>query len=96
MNEINCPECKGERLKKESLSVTVGGINIIDFTKFSISEALDFINNLKLTDIIFFCDSVIVHHCNRSFCKRIPSACLYSSLSDTQIFIGHNQIRIYS
>ena len=50
MNEINCPECKGERLKKESLSVTVGGINIIDFTKFSISEALDFINNLKLTE----------------------------------------------
>ena len=50
MNEVNCPECKGERLKKESLSVTVGGINIIDFTKFSISEALDFINNLKLTE----------------------------------------------
>ena len=50
MNEINCPECRGERLKKESLSVTVGGINIIDFTKFSISEALDFINNLKLTE----------------------------------------------
>ena len=50
MNEINCPECKGERLKKKSLSVTVGGINIIDFTKFSISEALDFINNLKLTE----------------------------------------------
>ena len=50
MNEINCPECKGERLKMESLSVTVGGINIIDFNKFSISEALDFINNLKLTE----------------------------------------------
>lgn len=50
MNEINCPECKGERLKKESLSVTIGGINIIDFTKFSISEALDFINDLKLTE----------------------------------------------
>ena len=50
MNEINCPECRGERLKKESLSVTVGGINIIDFTKFSISEALDYINNLKLTE----------------------------------------------
>lgn len=50
MNEINCPECKGERLKKESLSVTIGGINIIDFTKLSISEALDFINNLELTE----------------------------------------------
>ncbi len=50
MNEVKCPECKGERLKKESLSVTVGGINIIDFTKMSISEALDFINNLDLTE----------------------------------------------
>lgn len=49
MNEISCPECKGERLKKESLSVTVGGINIMDFTKMSISEALNFINNLELT-----------------------------------------------
>ena len=50
MNEIKCPDCKGERLKKESLSVTVGGMNIIDFTKLSVSEALDFINSLQLSE----------------------------------------------
>jgi len=50
MNEIECPECKGMRLKKESLSVTVGGINIIDFTKMSVGEALDFIGKLELTE----------------------------------------------
>ncbi|MGN0612484.1 MAG: excinuclease ABC subunit UvrA [Porcipelethomonas sp.] len=50
MNEIDCPECKGEKLKKESLSVTVGGINIMDFTKMSISQALEFINNLELSE----------------------------------------------
>ncbi len=50
MNEIECPECKGMRLKKESLSVTVGGINIIEFTKMSVGEALEFINNLEMTE----------------------------------------------
>ena len=50
MNEIKCPDCKGERLKKESLSVTVGGMNIIDFTKLSVSDALDFINSLQLSE----------------------------------------------
>lgn len=50
MNEIECPDCKGQRLKKESLSVTVGGINIIEFTNMSISQALEFIQNLKLTE----------------------------------------------
>ena len=44
------PECKGQRLKKESLSVTVGGMNIMEFTELSVSEALDFINKLSLTE----------------------------------------------
>lgn len=50
MNEIKCPECKGKRLKKESLFVTVGGKNIMEFTDLSISEALSFINSLTLAD----------------------------------------------
>ena len=50
MTPIECPECKGERLKKEILYVTVGGINISDFTKFSVVKALEFINNLTLTE----------------------------------------------
>ena len=50
MNDISCPECNGQRLKKESLSVTVGGINIIEFTHKSVSDALDFINGLELSE----------------------------------------------
>ena len=33
MSEHACPECKGRRLGKEALAVTVGGINIADFTE---------------------------------------------------------------
>jgi len=44
-----CPECKGTRLKKESLSVLVGGTNIHDLTQMSIKEAKHFFDNLKMT-----------------------------------------------
>ncbi len=50
MRDIICPDCHGERLKKESLAVTVGDINISDFCKMSISEALYFVENLKLSE----------------------------------------------
>ncbi len=50
MSDEPCPKCKGRRLKKESLSVTVGGINIIEFTDMSVVEALEFIDNLKLSN----------------------------------------------
>ena len=49
MDECNCPECNGQRLNKSSLAVTVGGINIIEFTKLSVEKELEFIDNLKLT-----------------------------------------------
>jgi len=44
-----CPECKGTRLKKEALSILVGGININQLTEMSIKEARQFFENLKLT-----------------------------------------------
>jgi len=50
MDDSVCPECSGARLKKESLSVTVGGINIDEFTRKTIGEAIDFIDNLELND----------------------------------------------
>ncbi len=50
MCDVTCPDCHGERLKKESLAVTVGGINISDFCKMSISEALDFVDNIQLSE----------------------------------------------
>ena len=49
MSDEPCPKCHGARLKKESLSVTVGGINIIDFTNYSVDEALNFLENLNLS-----------------------------------------------
>lgn len=50
MTACDCPDCKGARLKKESLSVTVGGLNIYELTKMSVTKELDFINSLVLTD----------------------------------------------
>lgn len=49
MSNCECPECRGARLKKESLAVTVDGMNIYDFCNLSITEAYDFIENLNLS-----------------------------------------------
>jgi excinuclease ABC subunit A len=45
-----CPVCKGARLKPEVLAVTVGEKNIHEFTKLSITRALEFIEDLGLTE----------------------------------------------
>ncbi len=50
MTEIPCDECRGERLSKESLAVTVGGINISDLCKKSVVDALGFIGGLELSE----------------------------------------------
>lgn len=50
MSVISCPDCKGARLKPEILAVTVGGLNISQVTDLSIRQAMDFFNNLKLTE----------------------------------------------
>ena len=49
MSEIPCPHCRGRRLKKEALAVTVGGKNIMDFTALSVDDALSFLDSLELT-----------------------------------------------
>ncbi len=50
MKEITCPVCNGKRLSQTVLSVLIKGKNIYDFTEMSILEALDFIDNLNLTE----------------------------------------------
>jgi excinuclease ABC subunit A len=45
-----CPVCKGARLKPEVLAVTVSDRNIHEFTRFSITRALQFLNDLGLTE----------------------------------------------
>ena len=50
MSEENCPECHGKRLKKEILSVTVGGKNIAEVTDMSVVQCYDFFDKLTLTE----------------------------------------------
>ncbi len=49
MNNKPCPDCHGARLNELSLAVTVGGLNIDAFCRLPVADALDFINDLKLS-----------------------------------------------
>ena len=50
MSNIPCPECRGKRLKPESLAVTVNGVSIAEMSDMTVTEARRFITSLKLTD----------------------------------------------
>ena len=45
-----CPDCGGKRFKPEILAVTVGGINIAEFSDMSVRDALAFTESLQLTE----------------------------------------------
>jgi excinuclease ABC subunit A len=47
MSERPCPVCKGRRLKPEALAVTIGGRHIVDITRLTVSEALDWVAALE-------------------------------------------------
>ena len=64
MSEEACPDCHGHRLKKESLAVTVGGKNISELTELSVSDCMDFFNNLQLTEREKFIAERIVKEIN--------------------------------
>lgn len=50
MSDEPCPKCHGKRLKDASLAVKVNGKNIAEVTDMSIVDALDFFNNLELSE----------------------------------------------
>ena len=50
MSECPCPSCGGKRLRRESLAVTVGGLSISDYCEKSVVDALDFVDQLTLTE----------------------------------------------
>ncbi len=50
MSEHPCPDCQGERLRKETLAVTVGGMSIADYCDFSVVKALEFIDTLRFSE----------------------------------------------
>ncbi len=51
VDETPCPRCHGRRLSAEALAVTVAGLAIDEFTKKSVTDALSFIREMKLSDI---------------------------------------------
>ena len=50
MSECPCPTCGGKRLRRESLAVTVGDLSISDYCEKSVVDALDFVDQLTLTE----------------------------------------------
>ncbi len=49
MANVPCPECGGKRLRREALSVTVGGLSIQDLAAMTVRRALAFVEGLQLT-----------------------------------------------
>ena len=50
MANVTCPECKGQRLRREALSVTAGGRNIQQLCAMPIRDARDFLRSLTLSE----------------------------------------------
>ena len=50
MSEVECPVCKGKRLRDEYLAVTVGDKNISQLTDLSVRDALSFFGSLRLSE----------------------------------------------
>ncbi|MFX1287571.1 MAG: excinuclease ABC subunit UvrA, partial [Promethearchaeota archaeon] len=51
MNQIDCPQCGGQRLKPESLSVLIDNINIAKLSDLAVKDSLNFFKNLHLDDL---------------------------------------------
>lgn len=50
MSIKQCPECNGQRLKKESRAVTVGGLSVPELVDLSVKDEIEFIKSLKLSE----------------------------------------------
>ena len=62
-----CPACKGARLRPESLAVTVGGLNVSEFTRFSARAALQWVEKLDLNET----ERAIAHLVLREVAERL-------------------------
>ena len=93
MAEIPCDACHGERLSRESLSVTVGGINISDFCKMSVVDAIDFIGRLQLSEKEAIIGAEILKEINErlSFLKSVGLGYLTLSRSSGTLSGGESQ-----
>ncbi|MGD9899118.1 MAG: excinuclease ABC subunit UvrA [Calditrichaceae bacterium] len=67
MNNVECSECGGTRLKKEALSITINDTNISQLTDLSIKEQAVFFENIKLNEQ----DKTIAHQILKEVKQRL-------------------------
>ena len=93
MAEIPCDLCHGDRLSAESLAVTVGGLNIADFCKMSVIDALDFVGQLNLTEKEQIIGAEIIKEINErlNFLKSVGLGYLTLSRSAGTLSGGESQ-----
>ncbi|MGN0372319.1 MAG: excinuclease ABC subunit UvrA [Enterocloster sp.] len=76
-----CPACKGQRLKKESLAVTVGDLNIFEATNMSIVRFKDYLDHLELTPMQQTIGASILKEIRARICFLIDVGLEYLSMS---------------
>ena len=93
MTACRCPDCNGTRLKPEILSVTVGDKNISEFCDMSITDAIDFVNNLELSEKDKFISESIIKEINSrlNFLKSVGLEYLTLSRSSGTLSGGESQ-----
>ena len=93
MASIPCDACGGQRLNPESLSVTVGGINISQFCEKSVSDALQFIHQLQLTERErMIAGAILKEICDRlGFLQNVGLDYLTLSRSSSSLSGGESQ-----
>ncbi len=93
MSEVKCKTCHGDRLKKGVLGVTVGGLNIADLCKLSISDTIDFFDNLSLTERELMIASQILKEIKSrlGFLKNVGLDYLSLSRSSSTLSGGESQ-----
>ena len=93
MSEVLCPDCHSNRLKPESLAVTVGGKNISELTDMSVSAAVDFFSNLELTETQRLIGERIIKEINSrlGFLKSVGLEYLTLSRSAATLSGGESQ-----
>ena len=67
MSSVPCPDCKGRRLRREALAVTINGRNIAEISELPIREAHDFFVQLKLTEK----ENAIAHQVRKEVQSRL-------------------------
>ena len=93
MSEVNCPECKGKRLNPVALSVTVGGIGITDLCDKSVLGALEFFENIELSDTQWKIGELLIKEITArlKFLKNVGLQYLTLSRSASSLSGGESQ-----